>query len=117
LQNHSKPTPNKTRAKKLATPAAIAVVIMFDFPLALLELAGVVVADVVTAPELPELIVEVALEVKKVRMDDVVGLDEWAVSAVSEPDVMGLAAGDETPVVVVDPVIAYDKTSKESGVL
>ena len=49
---------------------------MFDFPLALLEPAGVVVADVVPAPELPELISELALEL---GMDEAVMLDEWAV--------------------------------------
>jgi len=49
---------------------------MFDIPLDPLEAVGVVVADVVTALELPELIVEVALEAKEVGMDEVVVLDE-----------------------------------------
>ena len=59
-----------------------------------------VVADVVTAPELPELIVEVALEVEEVAMDEIVVLGKSA----GEPDVMVFAAGDGAPVKVVDPV-------------
>ena len=92
---------------------------MFDFPLALLEPAGVVVADVVPAPELPELIVEMALEVEELGMDEAVILEKWAV----EPDVMIFAAGDGAPVVGVDPVgvglddMPYEKISKESEVV
>ena len=77
------------------------------------------VANVVTVPELSELIVEVALEVEEVGVDEVVVLDESAV----QPHVMVFAAGDGAPVEVVDPVgvgltvIPYEKTSKESGVV
>ena len=47
--------------------------------MALLEPGGVVVADVVPAPELPEMISEVALELDELGMDEAVMLDEWAV--------------------------------------
>ena len=52
---------------------------MFDFPLALLEPAGVIVTDVVPALELPELMSEVAVELEELGMDEAVMLDEWAV--------------------------------------
>ena len=58
---------------------------MFDFPLVPLELAGVVVADVATAPEPPrELIVEVALEMEEVRMGEAVMLNAVAVAGHNE---------------------------------
>jgi len=46
---------------------------MFDFPLARLD------ADVVTALELPELMVEVTLEVGEAEVDEAVVLDARAV--------------------------------------
>ena len=91
-----------TSPKKPATPATIAVVMMFDFPLALSELVGM---DIVNVPEPPELDAEV-LELDPVML---------------ELDVTDAAAGDEAPARVVESIrlvldadIIYDK-DKEDG--
>jgi hypothetical protein len=101
LQNHIKPTTTKTTsAKKPTTAPTIGPIMTVDLPLALLEPVELDIADVVKVPEPPELDAEML-----------------------ELDATDVVAGDETPIVVVDPVgtslevTPYKKKSEESGVV